>query len=227
MRMTAAEYRSLIDQRIPTQPKARKGNLGKAFQDLVQVATDTYVARGELIAVQVPTEVIVVRGSNGQIVSAKYPKERRGKVDFVGLWRGRGIAFDAKTTKQRTRFPLGNIEESQVWFLEHWARQDPRPELKQDHRYWQMLLARAYPCGCDGDKSEVKTLFYMLWGLRCCGARLLKTKTGGLKLNYDRLLEENDGAWTKEDLLNGWLKPHKQNIAAIFKWVAMIESVAM
>ncbi|MCQ2009233.1 Holliday junction resolvase RecU [Sporolactobacillus sp. STSJ-5] len=43
----------------------------------------------------------------------------KSTIDFLGILRGRGIAFDAKETTNPTCFPLKNVKEHQQRFLEN------------------------------------------------------------------------------------------------------------
>ena len=49
---------------------------------------------------------------------------KQSTVDYTGILApsGRGIAFDAKETKIKTSFPLGNIKQHQMIFLDYWQR---------------------------------------------------------------------------------------------------------
>lgn len=44
--------------------------------------------------------------------------EQKSTVDFVGVSHGRAIAFDTKSTNLTSRFPLDNIEQHQVNYLQ-------------------------------------------------------------------------------------------------------------
>lgn len=106
---------------------------------------------------------------------------------------------------------------------------DPRSDLREDHILWasvliiaqkhdvQILVNQTFsnkskpglPCG--------GSIFGLLHGLRCAGARLNKLDNGGLKLDYEPLLNANGGAWDKDVLLADWLMPFRQEMAAVFK----------
>lgn len=47
---------------------------------------------------------------------------KQSTVDYTGIIAptGRGIAFDAKETKSKTSFPLANVKQHQLVFLEYW-----------------------------------------------------------------------------------------------------------
>jgi len=108
---------------------------------------------------------------------------------------------------------------------------DPRPDLREDHILWASVLITAQkydvqilvnqtfsnkpkdlPCG--------GSIFGLLHGLRCGGARLNTLDNGSLKLDYNPLLASNGGAWDKDVLLRDWLMPFRQEMAVVFKRAA-------
>ncbi|WP_018130695.1 Holliday junction resolvase RecU [Effusibacillus pohliae] len=92
-------------------------NRGMAFEQLIEFANAQYLSKGWAIIQKVPTPWKVIRRGK-QIVSA-FP-EKKSTVDFVGVFNGRPIAFDAKSTRERTRFELDLVEPHQVDFLRRW-----------------------------------------------------------------------------------------------------------
>lgn len=97
-----------------------QANRGMAFEDLIEYANRQYQVRGIAVIQKVATPWKVVR-RGAQIVSA-FP-EKKSTVDFIGIASGRAIAFDAKSTRIETRFPLANIEQHQFEFLFDWSTQ--------------------------------------------------------------------------------------------------------
>lgn len=115
---------------------------------------------------------------------------------------------------------------------------DPRPDLREDHILWASVLITAQkldvkflaertfttkpdqssqpptdlPCG--------GSIFGLLHGLRCGGAKLEKLENGNLKLDYEPLLGTNGGAWDKDVLLKDWLMPFRQEMSTVFKRAA-------
>jgi recombination protein U len=98
-------------------------NRGMALEELIEYANAWYL-RNEIALIQkIPTDWKVIRSfRNGksQIISA-YPV-RKATVDFIGLYHSRSIAFDAKSTENKTRLPLSNIEQHQQEFLRQWRK---------------------------------------------------------------------------------------------------------
>ncbi|WP_338114403.1 Holliday junction resolvase RecU [Tissierella carlieri] len=55
-----------------------------------------------------------------QMVSADH--KEKSMLNFIGLYKGIPIAFDAKEAKEETRFPLSNIQPHQMEFIENWYK---------------------------------------------------------------------------------------------------------
>jgi len=93
-------------------------NRGMSFEHLIERTNAQYAQKGiaTIQKVPVPWKVFYDRKTK---VSRAIP-EKKSTVDFIGCYNGRAIAFDAKSTRERTRFPLSNIEDHQFKFLKRW-----------------------------------------------------------------------------------------------------------
>lgn len=89
---------------------------------------------------------------------------------------------------------------------------DPRPDLTNDHMLWVSVLILAKRM--DPEPGTTRSLFGLLHGLRCGGARLNRQPSGALKLDFDALIELG---WDRDKLLAQWLNPQKQRIGAVFQ----------
>ena len=99
-------------------------NRGKSLETLIEHANEQYKAKGAALIQKVATPWTVQR-AGGRIVSA-FPAHK-STVDFIGVMKHLEftvpIAFDAKQCKNKTSFPLSNIEEHQIDFLCEWSDQ--------------------------------------------------------------------------------------------------------
>lgn len=68
-----------------------------------------------------PWKVLFKRGTN---IPVKAFVEEKSFLDYIGIACNRSIAFDAKSTKELTRFPLNNVKPHQVELMEEWTRQN-------------------------------------------------------------------------------------------------------
>nr|DAL87865.1 MAG TPA: Holliday junction-specific endonuclease [Caudoviricetes sp.] len=91
-------------------------NRGMQLEEEVESSNLAYWLRGTAVVQKVATPFKPIRDGNGnfrRLIPAK-----KSTVDFIGCLDGRGLAFDAKETRERNRFPLENVKEHQVQFLE-------------------------------------------------------------------------------------------------------------
>ena len=98
-------------------------NRGMGLETLIEYANQQYAAKGIALIQKVPTPWKVIRRGNA-IVSA-FP-EKKSTVDLTGAYRGKPIAFDVKETRNKTSFPLANIEQHQIEFMRGWENNGGR-----------------------------------------------------------------------------------------------------
>lgn len=92
------------------------GKRGMTLENMIEYTNNTYRVKGMALINKVPTPWNVhYNKRTGKVIRA-FP-QKKGTVDFTGISHGRSIAFEAKSTKERTRFPLQNVEEHQVNYL--------------------------------------------------------------------------------------------------------------
>lgn len=93
-------------------------NRGQSFERLIEATNNQYYHKGQatIQKVPVPWKVFYDRKTK----RSRAIPEKKSTVDFIGIVNGRGIAFDAKSTREHTRFPLSNISEHQFKFLKRW-----------------------------------------------------------------------------------------------------------
>lgn len=92
-------------------------NRGMGLETLIEYANAQYAAKGIALIQKVATPWKVVRKGK-QIVSA-FP-EKKSTVDFIGVYKGKAVAFDVKQTENKTRFPYANIEDHQLDYMQKW-----------------------------------------------------------------------------------------------------------
>ncbi|GGJ85402.1 Holliday junction resolvase RecU [Lentibacillus kapialis] len=93
------------------------GNRGMTLEEDINATNDFYRNTHKAIIHKKPTPV--------QIVNVHYPKRSAAVItegyfkqpsttDYNGIYRSKYIDFEAKETKNKTRFPLANIHEHQI-----------------------------------------------------------------------------------------------------------------
>jgi recombination protein U len=104
-------------------PVFNYANRGKAFENLIILANESYRQNRIAVIHKVPTEWLPIRGQNKKIASAKVDK--KASVDFLGHIKGASnslpIAFDAKEVSKGNRWPLNCLEEHQFEYLKDCA----------------------------------------------------------------------------------------------------------
>jgi len=96
-----------------------QANRGKVLEDLISWANNQYKAKGIAFIKKFPTPIrpLKVKGSK---IEGFF--EEKSALDYIGVYRGIPIAFDAKETRETEKFPLKNIQEHQVDFMEQWTK---------------------------------------------------------------------------------------------------------
>lgn len=95
---------------------------GMQFEQLINY-TNTIYANNNLALIQkIPTPIrpVSTNKNDGTISLAYF--ERKSTVDYMGVFQGRPICFDAKETKLKN-LPLRNIQEHQIKFMDKFAQQ--------------------------------------------------------------------------------------------------------
>ena len=98
-----------------------ESNQGLEFEQILEWSNKAYFLKRIALIEKIPTPWKVERRFDyikkiNTIVSA-YP-EKKSTVDFGGTARGKSIWFDAKTTQNKTSFPLANLKSHQVDYLQ-------------------------------------------------------------------------------------------------------------
>ncbi len=90
-------------------------NRGMALEDLINQSNDFYLQEDIAVIYKKPTPITIVDASfdsHGRVITKADFKEP-STLDYNGLYKGRYIDFDAKSTQNKTSFPLSNLHEHQ------------------------------------------------------------------------------------------------------------------
>lgn len=83
-----------------------------ALENLIEYTNNIYRAKRWAVVTKRPTPVKILRTHrNGRIEGHL---EKASTVDYEGVYRGRALQFEAKSTKEQHRFPLANFHEHQI-----------------------------------------------------------------------------------------------------------------
>lgn len=90
-------------------------NRGMGFETLIDHSNAMYKSKGIALIHKRPTPVkILGRNSKGMVHGFV---EKASTVDYDGVYMGKPIAFEAKSTKELRRFDLKNVQDHQVKHL--------------------------------------------------------------------------------------------------------------
>ena len=96
------------------------GNRGMNLEEDINLSNDYYRQNNLCLVTKRPTPINVVKVdySKGAIITNAY-FEKQSTTDYNGVYKGRYIDFEAKSTLKTTSFPLANISEHQIDHLKH------------------------------------------------------------------------------------------------------------
>lgn len=90
----------------------KSNKIGAKFEEKLTEQFEHYRKEKKAYIFKIPTEFVVLR-KGAKIINA-YPKKQSQCLDYIGiLSNGEVIVFEAKTTKNKTSFPLKNIKPNQ------------------------------------------------------------------------------------------------------------------
>lgn len=100
-----------------------RGLRGSTLEDLINRTNERYEEMGLALIQKIPTPItpIKIDKEHRHITLAYF--EKISTVDYIGAVQGIPVCFDAKECKSDT-FPLQNIHEHQVLFMEKFEKQD-------------------------------------------------------------------------------------------------------
>ena len=100
-----------------------RGLRGSSFEEMINYTIEDYRTRHLALIQKVPTPITPVNidPESRHITLAYF--DRQSTVDYIGAVQGIPVCFDAKECKTDT-FPLANVHEHQVKFMEDMEGQD-------------------------------------------------------------------------------------------------------
>ena len=90
-------------------------NRGMGLEDLINQSNNFYLEENIAIIHKKPTPITIVDASydsHGRVITKAYFKEP-STLDYNGIYKGKYIDFDAKSTQNKTSFPLSNLHDHQ------------------------------------------------------------------------------------------------------------------
>ncbi|MBD7967727.1 Holliday junction resolvase RecU [Paenibacillus gallinarum] len=90
-------------------------NRGMAFERLLDYSNQMYESKGIAVINKRPTPVKVIRKTYGKVTEGYF--EKSSTVDYDGVYEGRAVMFEAKSTNEKLRFDLSNLHSHQYDYL--------------------------------------------------------------------------------------------------------------
>lgn len=105
-----------------------RGLRGSAFEELINFTNEDYKTRGLALIQKVPTPItpVEIDSASHHITLAYF--DQQSTVDYIGAVQGVPVCFDAKECETDT-FPLHNVHEHQMDFMERMEMQDGKSFL--------------------------------------------------------------------------------------------------
>ena len=94
--------------------KSTYANRGQSFEMLINIINTQYKHQGIALINKRPTPIKVLKSKGNKITMATF--ESKSTVDYDGTYRGKSIAFEAKST-ELSRFPLEMLADHQLKYL--------------------------------------------------------------------------------------------------------------
>jgi recombination protein U len=143
-------------------------NRGKALQMLIDKTNQIYKLKGWAVVDEIPIPITITE-DNGRYI--KGFKKNKSTVDYVGIAHGKGIAFDAKSTRETTRFPLANVHEHQVEYLIRYKDQGGQAffliEFEKHREFYYVPISFFTPYWESAKKGGRKSIPYQEIKMNC------------------------------------------------------------
>lgn len=100
--------------------KVQAGNRGLDFEDAINQTNEYYKKKGLCLVTKRPTPIKIVKvdySKGAKITEAFF--ETQSTTDYNGVYKGKYLDFEAKSTRSKTSFPLANIPPQQIEHLKN------------------------------------------------------------------------------------------------------------
>lgn len=105
---------------MSSEKQKHTANRGLKWEQLINNKLLEYREQGLCFIQKIPTEFKIIR--NGAKIVNAFPVKQTESVDFLGAKKFLPVALEAKETKNKTSFPLSNIEPHQYKFFQNWCK---------------------------------------------------------------------------------------------------------
>lgn len=95
-------------------------NRGMRFEKEIQDSNHFYFENNIALITKRATPIKIIKANDEIITEAKFSDT--SYLDFEGVYKGKFIAFEAKSTENETSFPLSNIREDQIFYMKEMSK---------------------------------------------------------------------------------------------------------
>lgn len=104
------------------ETRKNSNKIGKNFEDRLNDKFIKYKRENIAYISKVPTEFVIIRNKQGNIATA-FPRGKSQFLDYIGVLKnGKTIVLEAKSTSNKTSFPLSMIKEYQYTLIEEFLK---------------------------------------------------------------------------------------------------------
>ena len=96
------------------QKKVSHANRGMNLEEIINDANKYYLENDIAVIYKKPTPIGVIDVNGDKSIITKAYFKEPSTLDYIGLFKGKYIEFDAKQTLNQTSFPLSNIKNNQI-----------------------------------------------------------------------------------------------------------------
>jgi recombination protein U len=137
-------------------------NRGKYLEDWIEQANQIYNAKGLAVINKIPTPWKIQRNfqpfTKQYTISHAYP-DKKSTVDFGGTAQKYSVWFDVKATTNKTSFPLKNIHDHQIEYLEKVAAQGGKAFLivhfRELNKTWLLWIDQLFKFIGEMDRKSI------------------------------------------------------------------------
>lgn len=105
---------------INSKASFSSGNRGMDLEENINISNEYYLEKGIALITKRPTPINVVKVdyTRGPRITDAY-FEKQSTTDYNGVYKGKYVDFEAKSTRNKTAFPLSNISKHQIEHLKN------------------------------------------------------------------------------------------------------------
>lgn len=95
-----------------------KANMGMALEEMINISNNYYKNRDIAFIMKRPTSVKILKTEDNYHIIDAYFQEA-STLDYVGVYKGKYLDFEAKETISKKGFPMANIAKHQIEAMEN------------------------------------------------------------------------------------------------------------